>query len=60
MAWKQESVRMPMTSAGILGMGADVKISGIEIDPRSILIATLVLVILVKAAGIIVSRGAGV
>lgn len=60
MSWKQEKVSMPMTSAGILGMGADVKISGIEMDPRNVIIATLVLVIIVKVAGIVISKGAGI
>jgi len=45
---------MPMASAGILGMGADVKISGIQMDPRNIIIATLVFVTLVKIGDILV------
>ncbi|HLC68206.1 MAG TPA: hypothetical protein VJH24_00060 [Candidatus Bilamarchaeaceae archaeon] len=54
MAIKQQQISMPMASAGILGMGADVKISGIQMDPRNIIIATLVFVTLVKIGDILV------
>lgn len=53
MGVRQEKVSMPMTSAGILGVGSDMKLSGIEIDPRSIIIVTLIFVGLVKLVGIL-------
>lgn len=48
------SVRMPMTSAGIIGIGSDVEIEGIKVDPRAIIVATLIMVGLVKVAGIFI------
>ena len=54
MTAKSGSVRMPMTSAGIIGIGSDVEIEGIKVDPRTIIIATLIIVGLVKVAGIFI------
>jgi len=51
----QERVSMPMASAGILGISSDSKIAGIEIDPKVIVIATVVFVLLVKIADLVVS-----
>lgn len=48
------SVRMPMTSAGIIGISSDVDIEGIQVDPKFIIIATLVVVGAVKLATIFV------
>ena len=48
-----DKVTMPMTSAGIIGFSPDTKLSGFEINPKTIIIATFVLVILVKGASII-------
>ena len=44
------SVRMPMTSAGIIGISSDVDIEGIKVDPRTIILATLAIVGIVKLA----------
>lgn len=60
MSWKQERVSMPMTSAGILGVSSDMSIAGIQVDPRSILIATILFVVLVKIGGLLLSQGTGV
>ncbi len=45
---------MPMTSAGIIGIGSDVEIEGIKVDPRVIIIGTLVMVGLVKLASVFI------
>ena len=54
MGFKQESVSMPMSSAGIVGFSSDMKIAGIEIDPKMLIAATFVFVILVKVADFLV------
>lgn len=54
MAWKTERITMPMSSAGILGMSADMEISGIKIDPRAVIVATVIFVLIVKVAGIFI------
>ena len=53
MSFKQESVSMPMGSAGIIGFSSDMKIAGIEIDPKTLLFAALAFVLIVKAADVI-------
>ena len=45
---------MPMTSAGIIGFSPDVKLSGIEIDPKAVIVAVFAFVVLIKLAGIFV------
>ena len=50
----KDSVSMPMSSAGIIGMSSDTKLSGIEFDPKVFVIAVFVLVILVHIASIMV------
>ncbi len=54
MSVRKESVSMPMGSAGIVGMSSDMKLEGIEIDPKVLVLGTFVLVVLVKAASILV------
>jgi preprotein translocase subunit Sec61beta len=51
----KDSVTMPMASAGIVGMSADTKLSGIEIDPKAYIIAVFVLVIIVNVGARLVS-----
>ncbi|MFN7991649.1 MAG: hypothetical protein U0R44_05830 [Candidatus Micrarchaeia archaeon] len=46
----KESVSMPMASAGIIGFSPDMKISGMEIDPKILLAAVFAVVILVHVA----------
>jgi preprotein translocase subunit Sec61beta len=53
MAIKQSSVSMPMASAGIIGYSPDVKIGGRQLEPKVLIAATVLLVIIVKLAGII-------
>jgi len=50
----QDKVTMPMTSAGIIGFSPDTKLSGIEIDPKTVIVATFTVVILVNIAGIFI------
>jgi len=53
MSFKQERVSMPMASAGIIGFSSDMKIAGIEIDPKSLMIAAFAFVLIVKAVDVI-------
>lgn len=50
----EERVTMPMTSAGIIGFSPDIKISGFEIDPKVLIVATFALVLIVKISDAIV------
>jgi preprotein translocase subunit Sec61beta len=50
MTARQEKVSMPMTSAGIIGFSPDIKISGKEIEPKFLIAAIVVLVIVVHIA----------
>ncbi|MFH0885406.1 MAG: hypothetical protein V1861_06885 [Candidatus Micrarchaeota archaeon] len=50
MSMKQEKVSMPMTSAGIIGFSPDIKISGMEIDPKYLVMAIVLIVVIVHAA----------
>lgn len=45
-----------MTSAGIVGFSADMKIAGLEIDPKMFIAATVVIVLVVKIAGVFAGR----
>jgi len=49
---KQESVSMPMSSAGIIGFSPDTKISGLDVDPKMVIAAVFIIVILVHVASI--------
>lgn len=51
MSLKRTNISMPMTSAGIVGMSADMELSGIKMDPRSFVIGVAVLVAIIKIAG---------
>ncbi len=50
MSFKQEKVSMPMGSAGIIGFSPDIKISGMEIDPKALIIAIFAVVVIVHVA----------
>lgn len=54
MSFKRQSVSMPMASAGIIGVSSDMKISGFEIEPRSLVAGALIFVIVIKVAGIVI------
>ena len=43
----KDSVSMPMASAGIIGFSSDTKISGLEVDPKALIIGVFAMVILV-------------
>lgn len=47
MSSKQDKVSMPMTSAGIIGFSPDMKISGMEMDPKILVIAIVLTVVIV-------------
>lgn len=53
---REEKVSMPMTSAGIVGFSPDIKIAGMEIEPKMLIVATVVLVLIVKLASVAVSH----
>jgi preprotein translocase subunit Sec61beta len=53
MAVKEEKVSMPMTSAGIIGFSSDMRIAGVEIEPKVLIIATVIFVLVVKIASVI-------
>ncbi len=46
----KDTVSMPMASAGIIGFSPDIKISGREVDPKTVLIGVFVIVVLVHIA----------
>ena len=50
-----DKVTMPMTSAGIIGFSPDTKLSGFQISPKAVVIATFILVIVVKTGDILIS-----
>ena len=52
MSVKQERLSMPVGSAGLLGF-SDVKLSGMEIDPKLFIIVVFVFVIVVKLASVV-------
>ncbi len=54
MGFKQEQVSMPMSSAGIVGFSSDMKLAGIEMEPRFVVAAALLLVVIVKAADLFI------
>ncbi len=54
MAAREERVSMPMTSAGIIGCAPDMKIAGKEIDPKSLVIAVVLIVVIVQIANFFV------
>ena len=53
MAFKQQSVSMPMSSAGIIGVSSDVKLSGMEVEPKALIIAIVAIVIIVHIGNFI-------
>jgi preprotein translocase subunit Sec61beta len=56
MSMKEEKVSMPMTSAGIVGFSPDIKIAGREIEPKTLIIVTVVFVLAMKIASVAVAR----
>ena len=54
MSWKSERVSMPMGSAGILGIGADMETSGIKMDPKTIVLGILIFILLIKVLSFVV------
>ncbi len=53
MSIKQQSVSMPVGSAGLIPTSSDIKYSGFEIDPKLFIIATTVFVLVVKLSHLI-------
>ncbi len=52
---KEERLSMPMASAGILGVSAGENLAGIQIDPKTVIVATLLFVGIVKLASLLIS-----
>ncbi|MEW6721954.1 MAG: hypothetical protein AB1324_01695 [Candidatus Micrarchaeota archaeon] len=50
MSARQEKVSMPMASAGIIGFSPDVKIAGLEIEPKVLVGVILAVVFVVFTA----------
>ena len=55
MAWKSQSVSMPMSSAGIIGTSSNETLDGIKVDPKTIIVATLLFVGIVKVASMLIA-----
>ncbi len=51
----EEKVMMPVGSAGIMGLSPDIRLSGIEIDPKVLIIAVFAFVLVIKLAGFFIS-----
>ena len=47
-------VTMPMSSAGLIGFSADVKLGGQEIDPKALIISVAAIVVIVHAANLLI------
>lgn len=43
-------ISMPMTSAGILGIGSNMELAGIKVGPKAVLAGTLIFIFVVKIA----------
>lgn len=54
MTARAEKVSMPMTSAGLIGFAPDIKIGGKEIEPRMLVAAIVLLVVIVHIATFLV------
>lgn len=50
MGVKQQSVSMPMSSAGMIGFSPDVSIEGKEIEPKALIVAVVLFVAVVLIA----------
>ena len=57
MSWKRESVSMPSTNAGILGISANERLSGVQMNPKTIVIGIVVLIVLIKVLDYLVVFG---
>ncbi len=43
MSWKRESISMPSTNAGILGISANERLSGVQMSPKTIVIGIVII-----------------
>lgn len=50
----QERVSMPLSGAGIIGFSPDIKIGGIQVDPKALIIGAAAFVIIVKVASVFI------
>ncbi len=48
MRMSKKSVAMPMTGAGIIGLGGEKELSGIKIDPKIIIGVSILLILTIK------------
>ncbi|NYZ74085.1 preprotein translocase subunit Sec61beta [Candidatus Micrarchaeota archaeon] len=50
----ENRVSMPMGSAGIIGFSPDMKISGVEVEPKILIAMIVIVVVIVVAANFVV------
>lgn len=54
MSWKKQSISMPSTHAGILGISSTTKLGGIEMEPKTIVIGIVAIIVLIKIVDVFV------
>ncbi len=52
----EKKVMMPMSSAGILGIGSNMELAGIKISPKMVLVGALLFILVVKIADKVLIR----
>lgn len=50
----QKKIMMPMTGAGILGIGSNIELAGIKMSPKTVLAAALIFIFIVKIADVLI------
>ena len=50
MGVKTDKISMPMSNAGIMGFSSNTKLAGIEVNAKSVVLFTILLVVVVKLA----------
>ena len=53
MSWKRQSVSMPITMAGIVGLSPSEKVGDIDIDPKMFVAAVIVVSLIIKLSHLI-------
>lgn len=53
MSWKRQSVSMPTTHAGILGITSDTQLGGVEMEPKTIVLGIVAFIVIVKVVGFV-------
>lgn len=52
----EKKIMMPMSSAGILGIGSNIELEGIKVDPKVILVGALIFIFIVKIADKVIAK----